>query len=175
MRDDEFALGRVLAQERRRFVEVLDVGADIEGLSAAIAFSQERLADDQRIEGRDEGAHRQAIDWRRSDDGHLPDARHRQLQRARNRCRRERQHVDFRPQLLEPLLVPNAKMLLLVHDDEAEVLEAHGLAKTASVPTTMSTPPSARPFLTSRLSAARPIRESWPTLTGKPAKRWRKF
>src|ERR1700735_1154216 len=39
----------------------------------------------------------------------------------------------------------------------------------------MSTPPSARPFLTSRLSAAPTIRESWPTLTGRPAKRWRKF
>ena len=39
----------------------------------------------------------------------------------------------------------------------------------------MSISPSARPFLTSRLSAAPTMRESWPTLTGRPAKRWRKF
>src|SRR5580704_10840864 len=37
--------------------------------------------------------------------------------------------MHFGTQLLEPLLVPNTKMLLLIHDDEAEVLEAHGLAQ----------------------------------------------
>jgi len=31
--------------------------------------------------------------------------------------------MHFRAQLLQSLLVPNTKMLLLVHDDEAEVLE----------------------------------------------------
>src|ERR1700722_2101312 len=37
--------------------------------------------------------------------------------------------MHFGTQLLEPLLVPNTKMLLLIHDDEAEVLESHGLAQ----------------------------------------------
>ena len=37
--------------------------------------------------------------------------------------------MHFRAQLLQPLLVADAEMLLLVDDDEAEVLEAHGLAQ----------------------------------------------
>ena len=127
--DDEFALGRVLAQERRRFVEILDARADIEGLSAAIALAQQRLANDERVEGRNEGAHREPVDRRRGDDRHLAHARHRQLQRARNGRGGKRQHMHFRAQLLEPLLVADAEMLLLVDDDEAEVLEAHGLAQ----------------------------------------------
>ena len=127
--DDEFALGRVLAQERRRFVEVLDARADIERLSAAIALAQQRLADDQRVERRNEGAHREPVDRRGRDDRHLAHAGHRQLQRARDRRRRQGQHMHFRAQFLQPLLVADAEMLLLVNDDQAEVLEAHGLAK----------------------------------------------
>ena len=127
--DDEFALGRVLAQERRRFVEVLDARADIERLAAAIALAQQRLADDQRVERRDEGAHREPVDRRGRDDRHLAHAGHRELQRARDRRRRQGQYVHFRAQFLQPLLVADAEMLLLVDDDEAEVLEAHGLAQ----------------------------------------------
>ena len=41
----------------------------------------------------------------------------------------KRQHMHFGAQLLQPLLVADAEMLLLVDDDEAEVLEAHGLAQ----------------------------------------------
>ena len=55
--------------------------------------------------------------------------RHRQLQRARDRRRRQRQHVDLGAQLLQPLLVADAEMLLLVDDDEAELLERDRLAE----------------------------------------------
>src|ERR1700722_12543434 len=37
--------------------------------------------------------------------------------------------MHFRAQLLQPLLVSNAEMLLLVDNDEAKILEAHGLAQ----------------------------------------------
>ena len=50
---------------------------------------------------------------------------HRHLQRARDRRRGQRQHVDLRAQLLEPLLVADAEALLLVDDQQAEVLEPH--------------------------------------------------
>ena len=106
----------------------------------------------------------------------LAHAGHRQLQRARDRRRRKRQHMHFGAQLLQPLLVADAEMLLLVDDDEAEVLEArrscrapHGCRRRCR------RPPSASPFLTSRCSAAPTMRESWPMRTGRPAKRWRKF
>ncbi len=55
--------------------------------------------------------------------------RHRQLQRARDRRRRQRQHVHLGAQLLQPLLVADAEMLLLVDHHQAEILERHGLAE----------------------------------------------
>jgi hypothetical protein len=42
---------------------------------------------------------------------------------ARDRRGREGQHVDRRPERLEPLLVLDAEPLLLVDDDQAELLE----------------------------------------------------
>ena len=48
-------------------------------------------------------------------------AHQRHLQRARNRRRGERQHVDGGAHLLEPLLVHHAEALLFVDDDQAEI------------------------------------------------------
>ena len=104
-------------------------GQTIERLAAAIALAQQRLAHDQRIERRDEGAHGEPVDRRRRDDREIAHARHRQLQRARDRRRRQRQHMHLGAQLLQPLLVADAEMLLLVDHDEAEVLELDGLAE----------------------------------------------
>ena len=53
----------------------------------------------------------------------IANAGQRQLQRARDRRRGQRQHMDVAAQLLQPLLVPDAEMLLLVDDQQAEVLE----------------------------------------------------
>ena len=127
--DNEFTLRRVLAQVRRGLIQILDARADIEGLSAAIAFAQQRLTNDQRVEGRNEGPHREPIDWRRGDDRHFAHPGHRQLQRTGNGRGGKRQHMHFRAQLLQSLLVPDAEMLLLVDDDEAQILEAHSLAQ----------------------------------------------
>ena len=171
-----FTLGRILAQERRRLVEVLDARADIEGLAAAIALAQQRLADDERVEGRNEGPHREPIDRRRRDDRHFAHAGHRQLQRAGNWRGGKRQHVHFSAQLLQPLLVPDAEMLLLVDDDEAKILEA---AQSCPRPRgcrrrcrsrLRQDPSSPRGF-----RPRRPCAKAAPTVTGRPAKRWRKF
>ena len=59
----------------------------------------------------------------------LAHAGQRQLQRARDRRRGQGQHVDVGAQLLQPLLVGDAEMLLLVDDDQAEVLELDRLAE----------------------------------------------
>ena len=77
------------------------------------------------IPAADEGADRQPVGGRRGDDRDLAQPAHRHLQRARDRRRGQRQHVDLRAQLLEPLLVGDAEALLLVDDQQAEVLEAH--------------------------------------------------
>ena len=68
MGDDEFHLRHILAQESAGLVDVLDARTDIKALAAAITFAQQRFAHHQRIEGHDEGAHRQPVDRRRGDE-----------------------------------------------------------------------------------------------------------
>src|SRR5208283_602154 len=111
VRDHGFRLRRILAQEGRGLLEVLDPRADEKGLAAAKALSEQRLANDQRIEGRDEAPHGEPVDRRRRDQRQFAHARHGELQRARNGRRRERQHVHFGAQLLQALLVADAEML----------------------------------------------------------------
>ena len=81
------------------------------------------------VEWRDEGAHRETVDRRRGDQRQFPHPRQRQLQRARNRGRGQGQHMHFGAQLLQPLFVRDAEMLLLVDDDQAEVVELDRLAQ----------------------------------------------
>src|SRR5258708_1974395 len=47
------------------------------------------------------------------------------MQRARNRCRGEREDVRLELQLLEALLMLHAEPMLLVHDDDAQLVELH--------------------------------------------------
>ncbi len=124
-----FTSGTVLVEEFLGAREVLDARAHIERLPAAIALAQQRLAHHQRIERRHEGAHRQAVDRRRRDDRKIAHTGQRQLQGARDRGRGQRQHMDLGAQLLQPLLVGDAEVLLLVDDDKAEILELDGLAE----------------------------------------------
>ena len=126
-RDAHFRHG--LVEERFGLGEIFDARADVKRLPAAIALAQQRLAHHDRIERRDEGAHRKAVDRRGGDDRHFAHAGERELQRARDRRCGQRQHVHLGAQLLELLLVRDAEMLLLVDDDQAEVLELDGLAE----------------------------------------------
>ena len=50
-------------------------------------------------------------------------------QRARNRRRGQRQHVDLGAQRLQPLLLAHAEAVLLVDDHQAEALELHVLGE----------------------------------------------
>ena len=47
----------------------------------------------------------------------------REMQRARDRRRGHRQHIDFLPQPFQPFLVLDAETLLLVDNDQAEIFE----------------------------------------------------
>ena len=106
-------------QEFLRLAQIGDARRDIEALPAAIMLAQQRLAHHQRIERRDEGAHRQPVDRRRGDQRQIAHARQRQLQGARDRRRRQGQHMHIGLQRLQPFLVRHAEMLLLVDDHEA--------------------------------------------------------
>ncbi len=119
----DLQFGHRAVQELLHLGQVGNARHDIKALAAAIALAQQRLADHQRIEGRDEGAHRHAVDRRRGDQRQFAHAGQGQLQRARDRRRRQRQHMHVALQLLQPFLVLDAEMLLLVDDQQAEILE----------------------------------------------------
>ena len=123
VRDDVADLGHLVAQELLQIGQVGDAGGDKEALAAAIMLAQQGLAQHHRVPRHDIGAHRQAIDRRGLDDGQLAQTRHRHLQRARDRRRGQRQHVDVGLQRLQPFLVRHAEALFLVDHDEAEALE----------------------------------------------------
>ncbi len=97
--------------------------------------------------------------------------RHGQLERCRDGVAVSVHTLDLGAQLLQPLsllLVADAEMQLLVDDDEAGSLKAIVLPSRAWVPTTMSTVPSARPFLAAARSAEPTMREAWATVTAGP-------
>ena len=129
MGDRDLHLRHVLVEKILDAGEILDPRHHVERLSAAIALAQQRLADHQGIVRRDEGAHREPIDRRRGDDREIAHAGQRQLQRARDRRRAQRQHMHLGAQLLQPLLVADAEMLLLVDDQQAEIPELDRLAE----------------------------------------------
>ena len=57
--------------------------------------------------------------------GHVANTQQRHVQRARDRCRRHRQHVDVLLQLLQPLLVADAEALLFIDDEQSEIAILH--------------------------------------------------
>ena len=86
-------------------------------------FAQQRLAQHDGVPRGDVGAHRQAVDRRGLDHRQLAQAAHRHLQRARDRRRRQRQHVNVGLERLQPLLVGDSEMLLLIDNHQPEALE----------------------------------------------------
>ncbi|MNY60660.1 hypothetical protein D3C86_1972420 [compost metagenome] len=56
------------------------------------------------------------------------------MQGSRNWCRRKRKHVHVRLQTLELLFVGHAKTLLLIHDEQAQILELNVLRQKAMGP-----------------------------------------
>ena len=139
-------------------------------------LAQQRLAHHHVVPFHHVGAHREAIDRRGLDGRQLAQARHRHLQRARDRRGGEREHVDVGAQLLELLLVGDAEALLLVDDDEAEVLELDGLGQDRMGADDDVDRRRRRARRASPWSPWRGTRrDRRPTLSGKPAKRSAKF
>ena len=124
-----FQLRHMLLQKSGRIVEVGNARHHEEGLPAAEAFPQQRLAQDHRIERRHIGAHRKPVDGRGGDQRHLAHARERKLQGPRDRRCRHGQHMHILAHLFQALLVGDAEMLLLVHDQESEIGERDAFAE----------------------------------------------
>src|SRR3546814_1269655 len=73
------------AQEFLDVGQVLDAWGDEEALPAAIMLAQQGFADDDRVPRRHVSAHREPVDRRGLDHAELAQARHRHLERARDR------------------------------------------------------------------------------------------
>ena len=119
------ASGTRLRHARLHAVDGLHAVMHEEHLPAAFQLAQDSLAHQLgriRPDVRDD---RQALLRRRVDGGDIAHAGEGHVQRARDRCGRQRQHVDFGAQLFEVFLVGHAEALLLVDDHQAEVLELH--------------------------------------------------
>ena len=119
----ELDLRNMVAQEVCLLFDIGDARTDIEALAAAIMLAQQRLADDDGIEGRDIGADRQPVERRGGDERQFAHARQSQLQGARDRRRGERQHMHIGAQFLQSLLVLDAEMLLFIDDQKAQIAE----------------------------------------------------
>ena len=129
MRDHDARFRHQTTEPVRDVRQILDARHDVEHLPAAEALAHDRLAYHHRIVGQNEGAHGQPIHRRRRDDAHLAHAAERELQRARDGRCRQGQHVHVGAELLQPFLVDDAEMLLLVDHEKRQVAERDALAE----------------------------------------------
>ena len=104
---------------------VADRRRDEEHLAAAADLALDRVADRRVVDPRHEGTHCAAVGRRCRDQRQVAQVGHRQVQRARDRRRGQRQHVDLGPRPLDPLLVGDPEALLLVDHQQTEVLPPH--------------------------------------------------
>ncbi len=113
-RDAQFRYG--FGQKFGNLIEIGDMRHDIKRLPAPVALTAQRIAKNDRIKRRDIRAHGKPVDGRRGDQRKLANTRERKLQRPRNGRCRECQNVHVLAQLLQPLLVADTEVLLLVND-----------------------------------------------------------
>src|SRR6201999_659848 len=95
--------------------------------TAATEFEFDCRLDDRFAELHDLRLDGEAISRRSLDDAHVAQSHQTHVERPGYRRRGKREHVNALLQLLETLLVRDAKSLFFVDDDEAEVAERHVL------------------------------------------------
>ena len=122
---DDLRRGHERAHALGRLVDRLDAVVQVEDLAAALQLALDRALDEVVVVLADVGVDRAAALGRRLDHGDVAQPGERHLERARDRRRGQRQHVDAQPQLAQRLLLLDAEALLLVDDHEAEVLRLH--------------------------------------------------
>src|SRR5205823_3163265 len=108
---------------RPRAVDRLDAVMQEENLTLPLEFAIDRVANEPLIVPGHDRFHRQAIQRRSLNRGHVFYADERKVKRARDWRSGQRQDVDEFEELLKFFFVQNAEALLLVDDDEAEIFE----------------------------------------------------
>ena len=72
---------------------------------------------------------RQAIARRSFDQRHVAQSAQRHVERARNRRRRKREHIDALLQLFQTLFMGDAKTLFFIDHNQSEIAKAYVLGK----------------------------------------------
>ena len=119
VREREARLGQQAGEPLAHALDRLHFVVQEVDLAAALQLAHHRLADQALGERRDERLDRQSLLGRRGDDRKVADAFQRHGERARDRRRGKREHVDVGAQPLQRLLLAHAEAMLLVDDDEA--------------------------------------------------------
>ena len=125
VRDEEAEPGAELAELLADLLDRLDAVVEVERLAAARVLPLERHLDQLLVVLPHARPDRPPPLGRRLDDRDVAQPGERHVQRARDRRRGEREHVDLEPERAEELLLGDAEALLLVEDDEPELLRDH--------------------------------------------------
>ena len=125
MRDGNAGVGELPFDARGALGDRLHAVVQVIHLSAALHLTPHGVGQDRLGIFQHEGLHRIAVVRRFFYGGHVPQAGERHVQRPGNGRGGERQNVHAAGKLLEFFLVAHAEALLLVHDQQAEVLESH--------------------------------------------------
>ena len=164
--DDDPRGGQEAAQLVGLGLDRLDPVVDEEDLPATVQLAQDRVLDEARRRLGDPGLDRQPVLRWRLDHRQVADPDEGQVERPRDRRRRERQDVDLGAELLEALLGGDAEALLLVDDEQAEVAEADVLREEPMRPDhdVHGARPRGRPASPPAPSPERPARAGgrWP-------------
>ena len=129
--DADGRLRNEAAQASGKHLDVLDHVVHEIDLAAATGLAKAGLAHQAVAPLGDECFDGHALGGRRGHERQVPQAAERHVERARNRRSRQGQRVDVRAQLLEPLLVADAKAMFFVDDDETEIVESDVALKQA--------------------------------------------
>ena len=96
-----------------------------ENLPFARELSQDRLLNSPRIVRDDLGHDRTTIRRRGRERTDVAKPEHRHVQRAWNRCRRQREHICRHAKLEQSMFMFDAESLLFIDDHKTEIFEDH--------------------------------------------------
>ena len=114
-----------LLELSRHIRNIVDSVVYIIDLSAAGEFSLDGLPHHLVIIFHHISLNRHTVLGRFLKHAHIPDPDQAHMQRSRDRCGSQRQHVNIFSQFLDLLLMCHAEPLLLIDDQKPQVLESH--------------------------------------------------
>ena len=123
MRHRHLCLGKQIRQLERQTIDRLDSVMEKKYLSAPLQLTQNRIANDLFVIARHVSLDRQPIRRRGFDDAQVPNADQRHMQGARDRRRRQTDHVDELAELFQSLLMDDTEAMLFVDDHQAQIFK----------------------------------------------------